>query len=57
MNVMIGQCLEFNQCAPWWLGYNRKTRMIGIPYGPDITNSPHLGHGHYPPKLKSMSKA
>jgi hypothetical protein len=18
MNVMIGQCLEFNQCAPWW---------------------------------------
>jgi hypothetical protein len=43
MNVMIGRCLEFNQCAPWWLGSNKKTRMIGIPYGLDITNSPFEG--------------
>jgi len=40
---MINQCLEFNQYAHGGLGSIGEIGMIGIPYGPNTTNSPFGG--------------
>jgi hypothetical protein len=38
-NLMTGQCLELNQCTPWWLGIQWRNGNDNIPFSPNIANS------------------
>jgi hypothetical protein len=43
MNVMIGQCLVFSQCAPWWFGIQCGILNEWDPFDHDIANSSPKG--------------